>query len=108
VSWNELSLDKIHLQIGACCTNWASIEMMVREIILVLSAHHNQMYHDYAARQPLHILLRNMDLREMTEAAKAIALVSIGDSDLFHRMSRDMNLISNEMRNKRNRLIHDD
>lgn len=105
VSSKEISLDNVYASIGQICALWVEIEVSVDSIIQHIAAANHLV--PTGEGEVVYVMLQNMDIREKTEALKALAFIHFGDSTLLSETQRLMSLVGQCLRNTRNRMIHD-
>jgi len=102
---DEASSEKLSLAIGNVCVAWSLIEAHVGILIAhqIRAALRDQV--NGMAATIFETMIQNMELRQRTQTAKAIA---VGFSEnVFPKVETLMNRIDNELRTERNRYVHD-
>lgn len=101
--------EKLYLALGRLVHEWAWLESSVNHLLFDLAAlHSDQFYKGHGASHVITSVLSNIDVRSCVGIVRALAF-TIGDEgrDFFYRLEPTLNLILNELRNKRNRFVHD-
>lgn len=101
--------EKLYSALGHLVHEWAWLESSVNHLLFDLAAlQSDQFYKDLGASHVITSVLSNIDIRSCVGIVQALAF-TIGDEGraFFHRLEPTLNLISNELRNKRNRFVHD-
>ena len=101
-------IPRIEAAIGQTCYWWSRIEHLVHDLCLHLASCLSVDFDQSVTRVPLHIALTNMDLRQRIATAKALASQApTANATFYDRLERLMNRVDNELRNERNRYVHD-
>lgn len=97
------------MAIGDTCIRWGILESIVHDIALHLAMYLDPAFKTETARHILHLTLSNMDPREKTATAKALAhKVNTTDSpDFYEKADALLNHLDNILRPERNRYVHD-
>ena len=103
------SPDDLYRAIGRVVYEWALLEDLVDALVFDLTAIcSRRFYEDDDIQAPYILMSSNLDLRANISTAKALALHIEEDvPDLFSRLEPVLNRIENEIRNERNRFVHD-
>lgn len=88
-------------------TRWSAIESNLRVLLYDLAAYNAADYENDETFQVLAVFLSNMDGRQAVANAKALAHSVADPPDFYDRAETLLNWIDNDLRNERNRYIHD-
>ncbi|WP_305097397.1 hypothetical protein [Croceibacterium aestuarii] len=104
-----ISLEDLHRAIGRVVYEWAHLEDGVDALVFDLAAILTRAFYDERGAGLAYMLLTsNLDLRANIATAKALALQAAEDlPDLFVELDPVLNNIEGELRNERNRFVHD-
>lgn len=87
--------------IGQCVTVFSNIENCTDLLFIVLCRRHGM------ASQAATILANGMNLRTKCETMTGLTFALIGNDSLIEQVSSTLNRVTNDLRNRRNRLLHD-
>lgn len=92
-------MDQYAIEIGRLCMAWADLETAIGILMVDLL-------------EPAHVaaqmaLMTNMDIRDRIATTLPLALVSKPDDRWFSVLQSCLNRINNDIRNERNRMVHD-
>jgi Holliday junction resolvase RusA-like endonuclease len=78
-------------------------------MIYCLAQYHCQQYQNRNIALPLSIVIRNCELKQKVDSARALAHLVSEENEYFYKdLDNLLKAISDDLRFKRNRLIHDD
>lgn len=100
--------DDLYLAIGRVVYEWSWLEQDIAALIFDLSAiHSRQFYEDDGVGVVSEIFAEDIDLRTNISIAKSLAKQVVEHPDLFDRVEAILNTVNAELRNERNRYVHD-
>lgn len=85
--------------IGALCMSWSLMEAMLGELVRVLL--------NLELGQESESVSGNIDCRDQVQIALAVGFLKKIDDKWFEELKIVLDLIDNDLRNKRNRYVHD-
>lgn len=103
----ETKVDQLALAIGNVCLRWAGIEEHLLYFIVHLAMAIDPAYERDEVLSVYIATVVNMEMRQKTLTAKALAHSITTPSDFYDRTEKLMNHIDNELRPERNRYFHD-
>jgi hypothetical protein len=92
--------------IGEASIRWGDIEFVLHDLCINLAKFHDRQFEQAEAAGVMHTVLSVMDVRQRVAAAKALAAGGL-DPDLYATTEKLLNYIDNDLRNERNRFVHD-
>jgi hypothetical protein len=104
----KISFEAVFSTIGEVCAIWAEIDFYVGELLHDLYAYHDAGRMTQTGSDALGVIIRSMDIRQKADAVRALSLAVKEDPDFFEDTKSAMKEITEELRNARNRLVHDD
>lgn len=100
--------DKLHEALGSLVREWAWLEHAVSGLIFDLAAISSKaFYEDHDIGAFYTAVASNIDLRAASAIARGLAFASKDETNQFDDIEAALNLINNELRNLRNRYVHD-
>lgn len=100
--------DELYHAIGMVVYEWAWLESEVAALVFDLCAiHSSAFYDDQGADAAFFAFHANIDLRSNISVAKTLAFQSDFEAGLFEKTENILNRIGNDLRNERNRYVHD-
>lgn len=100
--------EKLHEALGDLVREWAWLEEGVVHLIFDLAAVGSRsFYEDQNVAAFCTIVASNIDLRTSINIAKALAFSVREEIGNFEQIEKTLNEINNDLRNERNRFVHD-
>lgn len=99
-------LERVAAAVGRSCYWWNSIEFTLSELCINLARFHDRQFEVEQVWNVLTVALSHMDARQRIAVAKVLAAQGI-DPDLYGEVETLLNVIDGELRNERNRFVHD-
>jgi hypothetical protein len=99
-------LDRVTPAIGYVCVYWAWLENTIGELILDLSRFDTAKILEREKEQIRDIILTDADIRSKIKILRAIAFVRKWEDSWFAQLDKILNHIDNDLRPKRNRVVH--
>lgn len=100
--------DDLHRAIGRVVYEWAWLENDVACLVFDLCALHSPaFYRDPGAARVATAMNADLDLRANIAVAKTLAHQVSDRPGFFERIETALNIVNNELRNERNRYVHD-
>lgn len=100
------TLDQVATEIGRSSYWWANIEHTLQSLCVNLARFADEDLDSEPVWSVLGTILSHMDVRQRVAVAKVLAAQSV-DPDLYGQIERLLNTIDNDLRNERNRFVHD-
>ena len=100
-------LDQVAAAIGRSVYWWGSIEIALRRLCVNIARFRDLSFTGAKAREALEISLSHCDTRQRIATAKALAFEAM-DGDTYDEIEQLLNVIDNQLRQKRNRFVHDE
>jgi hypothetical protein len=100
------TLDQVATEIGRSCYWWGNIELRLQTLCVKLARFNDASLREAPVWSVLATVLSHTDARQRIAVAKALAAQSI-DPDMYISIERLLNTVDNELRNERNRFVHD-
>lgn len=99
---------QLHEALGCLVHEWSWLEASVGGLLYDLAAIHSDCFYKVdGAGLVFTTMLTNSNMKSNIANIRALSYEAAEPSDLFERLSPLLNEISNELRNKRNRFVHD-
>ncbi len=92
-------------EIGRSSYWWGNIELTLQSLCVNLARFNGKELDSEPVWNVLDTILSHMDLRQRIAVAKVLAAQGV-DPDLYGQIERLLNTIDNDLRNERNRFVH--
>jgi hypothetical protein len=100
------TLDQVATEIGRSSYWWGNIEYTLQSLCVNLARFNGEELNSEPVWGVLSTVLSHMDVRQRIAVAKVLAAQGV-DPDLYGQIERLLNTIDNDLRNERNRFVHD-
>lgn len=100
------TLDQVATEIGRSSYWWGNIEHTLQTLCVNLARFTGEELESEAVWAVLSTILSHMDVRQRVAVAKVLAAQGV-DPDLYGQIERVLNTIDTDLRNERNRFVHD-
>jgi hypothetical protein len=101
-----LGRDTLASLIGHIVLDWNDLEVQVKALVYLLAVYHSEHFDSEEGFHVAFVMMGNSDLRSLIATAKALAF-GVNDSKFYDKAEKVLNFIDNDLRNERNRCIHD-
>src|SRR5947209_8668315 len=99
------SVDKLATEIGYVCIHWARLEDIFDHLIAHLAKIDKEGWRDEA--KAWHAITGSLDIRQKAQVLKALLFMRKGKYEDWYKHSlKTINAIDNDLRSRRNHLIH--
>ncbi len=98
--WEEKTLEPYQLRVGKLCGVWATLEDMVGRLFMTVA--------DLPDSDWSYAMVRSLGFRDQINAIKVGTVARNISEATEKKILESMNYIDNELRNRRNRLVHDE
>jgi hypothetical protein len=100
------TMDQVATEIGRSSYWWGNIEYTLQSLCVTLARFSGEELDSEPVWVVLATVLSHMDARQRIAVAKVLAAQGV-DPDMYAQIDRLLNFIDNDLRNERNRFVHD-